>query len=191
MRRECLVIAGMLAWAVSPFAVGQAKRGSESAQTGVAAPMFETYQAIFSLLFSGSIPPFSNEKRNSAAAKLQEIGLDKNAASALTSYVGEGMAQQHALTERAVSDMCRRKAEITSKAQLGEVFAGIYAELDKMQERQWGRFEFLDEKNKRALSAYAAKRSLEIELRPTDARAVFQNSPETVGQAIARICKGK
>src|SRR5688572_400215 len=62
-------------------------------------PMFEIYQAIFSLLFSGRSSPASDEEKAIATSRLQAIGIESKAASALASYVGNGLAQQYEFTE--------------------------------------------------------------------------------------------
>jgi hypothetical protein len=142
-------------------------------------------------LFGGRDAPPSSEQITSAASRLQGIGLDGKAAKALASYVADGLNQQREFSEMKVVQMCRRKAAITSKTQVADAFVDIYHGLDSMQSKLWGGFPFLDANNRRILSSYAAKRRLEIPISPSDPRRAFEQSPETLDQLLARICRGK
>lgn len=187
----------LAAFALSTFGTGYGQVAGPSVLTRTAAPtstdtpLFEVYQAIFSILYSGPTPLASVEAKASAAARLEAIGLDSKAAKSLASHVSDGMLQQRDLTELRVVQACRRKETLTSKAQVADVFAGIYGELDRMQERLWGSFDFLDAKNKAILASYAAKRRLEIQLKGNDPHTVFERSSETLPQLLGRICAGK
>lgn len=195
MRYICSTIMAVIALSTCELTHGQVvgpttlTGAATSADTDT--PLFEIYQAIFSILFSGRGSPSSNEAKAGAVSRLEIIGLDSKAAKTLASYVGDGLAQQHDFTEMKVSELCRRKDTLTSKAQVGDAFAAIYTELDRMQGNLWGSFDFLDVKNREILSSYAAKRKLEINLSPNNPRAVFEQSPETLAQLLARICAGK
>lgn len=155
------------------------------------APLFEVYQVIFVLLFSRPEQLTSDEGKASAAARLVAIGLDKKAAEALASYVSAGLAEQRDFSNMKIVELCRRKTTLTSKAQLGDAFAASYDGLDRIQERWWSNFDFLDSRNRAILSAYAAKRKLEIPLQGNNPHAAIERSPETLQQFIGRICAGK
>lgn len=188
MRRIISVVMALFALSPCKLTYGQI---ASDAELNDPAPLFEIYQAIFSILFSGRGSPSSNEAKAGAASRLEIIGLDRKAAAALASYVGDGLAQQHDFTESKVSELCRRKGALSSKGQVGDAFAAIYTELDNMQSELWEGFKFLDAKNRDVLSAYAARRKLEINLTPNDPRAALEQSPETLAQLLARICVGK
>jgi hypothetical protein len=196
MRHLCSVILAAVALSNCGLGYGQVAgpavvtRPATLASTDT--PLFEVYQAIFSILFSGPAPRYSNEARASAAEKLEAAGLDREAAWSLASYVSDGLAQQRDLTETKVVQLCTRKATLTSKAQVGDAFVAIDDDLNRMQERLWGTLDFLDSKNKAILSSYAAKRALELQvLSRIDPHTAFERSSETLQQLLDRICAGK
>lgn len=151
-------------------------------------PMFEVYQAIFSLLFPVRSSLFSDETKESATAFFRTVGLDEEAADILFSYVRDGIAQQREFSLTSIMQLCERRAEIESKAQVGDAFADIYDGLDRMQEQSWGSFEFLDDESREILSDYAMRRAAGMMTSPTDAHAAFESSPETLPELLDRIC---
>lgn len=175
------------------FIQGQAAQLPQSANSAPAAetPMFDVYQHIFNLLFSTRASlPSDDARKTSVITFFISIGLDEKSANALFPYVRDGLAQQETYTRRAVAQLCKGKASIRSKTQLGDDFAAIYAEIDRMQSRIWGSFEILDARNRAILSAYAMKKKSQVDISPTDPRAIIRQSSETLSQWLERICKG-
>jgi hypothetical protein len=195
MRHAWSAILAAVALSIGGFGHGQDAGPAALTRTATPpnadTPLFEVYQAIFSALFSGPAPRYGNEAKSSAASRLEAIGLDSKAAKLLASHVSDGLAQQRDFTEMRVVQLCQRKATLTSKAQVGDAFVAIDGDLNRMQQTLWGSFDFLDGKNRRILSSYAAKRKLEIPLRGNDPRAAFERSSETLPQLLGRICAGK
>ena len=153
--------------------------------------LFEVYQAIFSLLFPVQGSMFSDETKESVTDFFRTtIGLDEEAADTLFPYVRDGIAQQREFSLTSVMQLCERRGEIESKAQVGDAFADIYDGLDRMQEQSWGTFEFLDDENREILSDYAMRRASGMMIAPIDAHAAFESSPETLPELLARICDG-
>jgi hypothetical protein len=153
--------------------------------------MYDVYQHIFNLVFSSRSSLSEDAKRKSVIAFFISIGLDEKAASTLFPYVRRGLADQEEYTEQKIAQLCEAKADIKSKSQIGDAGAAIYEGLDRMQERLWGNFAFLDTRNRKALSDYAKKKSQEVSIHPTDARAIMANSPETLAQVLERFCKAR
>jgi hypothetical protein len=154
-------------------------------------PMFKVYQAVFSLLFPSHASLSSEDTKRNVIAFFKTIGLDDKSAIVLFPYVRQGLADQEKYTERKVVQLCKDRASIKSKRQIGDTFATINSELYRMQQRRWGSLEFLDAKNREILADYATKRGSQIQFSQTDPRAVFEKSPEPLGQMIERICRGK
>ena len=150
--------------------------------------MFEVYQGIFSLLFGTRSSMSSDETKERVTAFFRTIGLDEEAADTLFPYVRDGLAQQRDFSQMQVMQLCERRTEIESKTQIGDAFADIYDELDRMQQESWGSFELLDDGNRQVLSDYAMQRGSMMYMAPMDAHAAFESSPETLPEILARIC---
>jgi hypothetical protein len=154
-------------------------------------PLFEIYQAIFSLLYTTRSAMPEDEMKESVLAFFRTIGLDDEAAEVLFPYTRDGMERQREYTESQVTYLCQQRANIESKRQVADVFVEIYDELDRMQEELWGEFEFLDDENSEILSGYAKMRGSRMQISPIDPHVAFGSSPETLDQLLQRICVGK
>lgn len=165
--------------------------------------MFDVYQAIFALpFFTGGVSALPRDEagwmawpnedvRSRAIAFFRSIGLDEAAASALFIHVRDGLRQLEMNSQRYFAGVCQRKSDITTKAQLADVFAAAYAELDRMQERFWGSFDMLDARNREVLAAYARQRAEGMQIHPTDAATIHRDverSSETIAQFLGRMC---
>lgn len=165
--------------------------------------MFDVYQAIFALpFFTGGVSALPKDEagwmawpnddvRTRAIAFFRSIGLDEAAASALFIHVRDGLRQLTMHSQRYFAEVCQRKADITTKAQLADVFVTSYAELDRMRERLWGSFDMLDARNKEILAAYARQRGEGMQIHPTDAATIHRDverSSETLADYFGRMC---
>lgn len=209
MRLASLALAaGLAAAAGSLPAHGQDAQHSRAVAPGAAGTpaqprMFDVYQAIFSLpFFSGGVSAMPRDEaawmawpdddvRSRAIGFFRSIGLDEAAANALFVHVRDGLRQQEMYSQRYFADVCRRKSDITSKAQLADVFAAVYAGLDRMHELFWGSFDMLDARNTEVLAAYARQRAEGMQIHPTDPATIrrdVERSSETLAQFLRRMC---
>jgi hypothetical protein len=193
MQRAFSAVVVTFALSTSMFAHGQVvgpakpKGPDSSSET----QMYDVYQHIFNLLFSTRSSYSDDAKKKSVIAFFISLGLDEKAANDLFPYVMDGLDQQKIFTQRKIADLCKARSDIKSKSQIGDFGAALYEDLDRMQKRIWGNFNFLDVKNRKILSAYAMKKSLEVSIQPTDARAIMARTPETLEQVLQRFCKVK
>jgi hypothetical protein len=185
-------VAALALLATGTLAHGQAGQLTVEFSGEIEKPaLFEVYQAMFSWLFPVQGSMFSDETKDGATDFFRTtIGLDEEAADTLFPYVRDGIAQQREFSLTSVMQLCERRGEIESKAQVGDAFADIYDGLDRMQEQSWGTFEFLDDENRGILSDYAMRRASGMMFAPIDAHAAFESSPETLPELLARICDG-
>jgi hypothetical protein len=127
----------------------------------------------------------------SCRAFFTSIGIDEAATTALFVHVRDGLRQQEMYSQQYFAQLCQRESDITSKAKLAEAFAALYDELDRMQERLWGSFDMLDDRNRQVLSSYARRRAEGMQTHPTDAATIrrdVERSSETLGQYVGRMC---
>lgn len=205
IRHACSALVATLALsATSMFAHGQVagpvKIVEGTPDTSAQTPISDVYQSIFALLFfSGPLPrddagwekwPGDDVKKR-AVFFFTSIGLDEKAANALFAHVRDGLAQQQMDGQRKAVQLCKGKADITSKVQVADFIAALYDEHDRMQKRLWGSFEFLDARNRELLSAYAMQRREGMQIHAPDVHATLEKSPETLDQVLERICQGK
>lgn len=204
-RISCVVLAGTMALAAGRLGqaqiVGPVKVVEGTGEYSAETPLFEVYQTIFASLgfFSRGVSGLprddagwekwpGDQVRQNAIAYFVSIGLDEKSASTLFPHVRDGLAQQQKHSLQQMAHLCERRADISSKAQIGDALANLNDELDRMKARLWGDFDYLDDINRQALVSHARVRREEVQIYRTDARLAIGKSSETLEQMLGRIC---